>query len=202
MGARFAYKNERKAKKKESKRADIGAVLETTLYLQMMWNEVLNYRKQIIEPVRSEEIRFITMQPTIRVEEKHEIPWPRLVFLIEKSPKLVAEISNVQLSFRQFFEFVKLRSEQHMREVQPKLATGTNIQPTEEFMRNLLGKYLFQSMKNNTEEIIQYADRLFEEFSPLLDKLRKATNEIYCDAKIPICVLSESDTTDKQNSSG
>ena len=36
----FAYKNEREAKKKERRDADIGAVLETTLYLHMMWNEV------------------------------------------------------------------------------------------------------------------------------------------------------------------
>ena len=202
MGAGFAYKNEREAKKKERRDADIGAALETTLYLQRMWNEVFNYRKQIIEPVRSEEIRFIAMRPTIKIEATHEMPWSRLVFLMEKFPNLVVEISNVQFAFQQFFEFVKIRSEQHIREVQPKLATGTDIQPTEEFMRNLLGKQLFQSMKNNTEEIIQYADRLFEDFSPLVDKLRKATTDLYCDANIPICKLSESDTTDEPNSSG
>ena len=202
LGALFAYKIERMVKKKERKNVDIGAVLETTLCLQMMWNEVFNYRKQIIEPVRSDEFRFITMRPTINFEAKHEIPWSRLIFLMEKFPKLLAEISIVQSAFRQFFDFVKLRSEQHMREVQPKLGTETNIEFTEEFMRNLLGEYLFRTMNNNTEEIIQYADRLFEDFSPLLDKLRKATKELYCDAKIPTSELSESDTTDEPNSSG
>ena len=55
-------------------------------------------------------------------------------------------------------------------------------------------------MKNDTEQIIQYADPLIENFSPLLDKLRKATTDIYCDAKIPLArELSASDTTDKQN---
>ena len=202
LGAKFAYKNERDVKKKERKDADISAVLETTLCLQMMWNDVFNYREQIIEPVRSEKIRFITMPPTINFGEMHETPWPRLVFLMEKFPDLLAEISTVQSEFRHFFECVKHRGEQHMREVQPKLETVTNIQHTEIFMRRLLGKYPFYSMKNNTEQIIQYADQLVEDFSPLLDKLRKATTDIYCDANIPICELSESDTTDEQNLSG
>ena len=202
MGAGFAYLNERKEKKKERKDADIGAVLETTLCLQMMWNDVFKYRKQIIEPVRSEETRFIAMPATINFEAKHEIPWSRLVFLMQKFPDLLAEISSVQSAFRQLFEVVKLRSEQHMREVQPRLESETTIQYTEEFMRSLLGEHIFQSMKNNTEEIIQFADSLFEKFSPLLDKLRKATKELYCDANIPTYKLSESDTTDEPNSSG
>ena len=213
LGAIFAYKNERKVKKQERRDADIAAVLETTLCLQMMWKEVLDYRKQIIEPVRNDQIRFITMQSIIYFETKHEIPWPRLVFLMEKCPNLLGEISNVQFAFRQLFELVNLRSERHMREVLPKLAfasetatkNATAIEKvfTEVSMLNLLGKNLFQSMKNNTEEIIKYADRLFEEFSPLLDKLRKATTDIYCDANIPAArEPSESDTTDKPNSSG
>ena len=203
MGAGFAYRNERKEKKKEQKNADIGAVLETTLCLQMMWKDVFNYRKQFIDPVRSEEFRFITIRPTINFEEKHEIPWSRLVFLMEKSPDLLAEISIVQSRFGQLFDFIKLRNEQHMREVLPKLATETNIQFTEEFMCNVLGKYLLQSMKNYTEEIIQCADQHVEDFSPLLDKLRKATTDIYCNANIPAArEPSESDTTDKPNSSG
>lgn len=123
-------------------------------------------------------------------------------FLLEKFSELLIDISIVQSEFRQFLEIVKLRSEQHMREVQPKLATETDIQRTEEFMHSLLGEYLFQAMKNNTEEIIQCADRLFEEFSPSLDKLRKATKDFYCDAKIPPYEPSESDTTDEPNSSG
>lgn len=53
LGAKFAYKIEREAKKKERRDADIGAVLETSLCLHMMWNDVFNYRKQIIKPVRS-----------------------------------------------------------------------------------------------------------------------------------------------------
>ena len=203
LGAGFAYRYERKEKKKERKNADISAVLETTLYLHMMWNEVLNYRKQIIDPSRNDEFRFITMRPTINFEAKHEIPWSRLIFLMEKSPNLVTEISNVQLAFQRLFKIVTLRSEQHMREVQPKLATGTDIQFTEDYMCNLLGKYLFQSMKNNTDEIIQYTDRLFEEFSPLLVKLRETTTDIYCDADIPAArEPSESDTTDEPSSSG
>ena len=56
---------------------------------------------------------------------------------------MVVEISNVQSEFRQFFEIVKLRNEQHMSEVQPKLATGTDIQPTEEFMRETILRKLF-----------------------------------------------------------
>ena len=147
LGARFAYKNERKAKKKERKNADIGAVLETTLCLHMMWNDMHNYREKFINPVRSEEIRFITMRPTIEIEDKHEIPWPRLVFLMENSPGLLAEISIVQSKFRQFREFVKFRSEQHIREVLPKLETVTNIEFTEEFMRKFLGRHLFGNYK-------------------------------------------------------
>ena len=202
LGAGFAYLNERKKKKKERKIADIGAVLETTLCLHMMWNDMHNYREKFINPVRSEEIRFITMRPTIEIEDKHEIPWPRLVFLMENSPDLLAEISIVQSKFRQFREFVKFRSEQHMREVLPKLETVTNIEFTEEFMRKFLGRHLFLSMKNYTEEIIQCADSLLEDFSPLLEKLRKATKELYYDVDIPTFEPSESDTIDEPNSSG
>ena len=176
MGAGFAYRNERKEKKKERKNADIGAVLETTLYLHMMWDEVLDYRKIFIEPVRNDKLNFITMSPSVNFGSKHEIPWSRLYFLMENSPGLLLEISTVQSEFQQFFQGVNNRDEQHIREVQPKLGTANRIQFTEEFMCNLLGNYLFQSMKNNTEQIIQYADPLIENFSPLLDKLRKANN--------------------------
>ena len=136
---------------------------------------MLDYRDKFIEPVRNDKFSFITMRPSINFGSKHEIPWPRLVFLMEKSSGLLLEISTVQSEFQQFFQGVNNRDEQHIREVQPKLGTA-NILFTEESMCNLLGNYLFQSMKNNTEQIIQYADPLIEDFSPLLDKLRKGNN--------------------------
>ena len=119
---------------------------------------------------------------------------------MENSTGLLLEISTVQSKFQQFFQGVNNRDEQHIREVQPMLGTANRIQFTEEFMCNLLGNYLFQSMKNNTEQIIQCADPLIEDCGPLLDKLRKATTDIYCDAKIPLArEVSASDTTDKKN---
>ena len=63
FGAGFAYLIQRKEKKKERRNADIGAVLETSLYLHMMWNEVLEYRNKFIEPVRNDIVRSITMRP-------------------------------------------------------------------------------------------------------------------------------------------
>ena len=202
-GAKFAYKNERKEKNKERKNSDLAAVLETTLYLHMMWNELLDYRKLFIEPVRNEKFNFITMRPSINFGSKHEIPWPRLVFLEEKSPGLLLELSTVQSSFQEFFQGVNNRDEQHIREVQPKLGTANSIQFTEEFMCNLLGNYLFQSMKQNTGQIIQYADPIIEDFSPLLDKLHKATTKIYPDAKFASArESSKSNSTDNPSSSG
>lgn len=181
-GAYIAFNLERKAKKQDKATTDVDAVQDATLKLGMMWNEVYQYRKQIVEPYRDRPLRHIEIAAAMSMNEIN-VQWERLVFLMPKNSDLLLQAHNLQLTYSRLVQAKQERDDEHLRDVQPKLE-GATIQSIEEVME-ILGQRLFKSMKNRTDGIIELVDLLSERLVPVINNLRTATIAVYPDADIP-----------------
>ena len=183
VGAWFAFKLERMAKKQDKKESNVDAVLDAMLSLLMMWNEVNKYRRQIIDPHRYHPLRHIQMEASIVTGDKFNVPWGQLVFITSQNGNLLPRAKDMQLTFFQFIQSIEERSRE-LHDVRPIIRNIYDYRSEEEW-RRALGERLFESMKNRANGIVGLADSLHEQLPPLINDLRATTIAIYPDMEIP-----------------
>ena len=198
-GAYIAFNLERKAKKQDKARTDVDAVLDATLNLGIMWNEIYQYRKQIIEPYRKSPLRHVKIPATIPISEIN-VRWGRLVFLMPSNTDLLLQAHSLQLTFSRIVRAIQERDSEHLRYVQPKLE-GATIRSIED-AREILGQRLFESMENRTDGIIELADLLLERLAQVINGLRIATIAVYPDSDVPRIEFERYEFSDLDNAKG
>jgi hypothetical protein len=144
----------RELKRERDQQALAGMVAMFTL--TRMYNTLLNFFRQRIEPVRTDPLLWYKMPPGGEPSlEGIQFDYTALAFLLKsESPSIVLKLDTLADQYRTLADSVRRRSAMHENEILPRLEEirippGTPMQNIEAY----LGERLVTSMKNYTDDI-------------------------------------------------
>jgi len=189
-GAYFAFKFQSQTMRKDIEGQNILAALEALFCLIRMVNHVGAFRKQFIEPTRSERLRHFSMPPMSEHTEEYQLNWSKLTFLLSSEhANVLNELSLTYTKFRTLENAISERSNIMLNVVQPRVeAAGImsgEYYSTEEHIENLLGHRTYVSLKRITDDIVLFADESFDDIWESINNLKLSIQNIYPHAKLP-----------------
>ena len=196
-GAFFAFQFQNRSARKVIEDRHIDSVQVSLVHLIRMINIVGSYRKQIIDPVRDEVLRFMSLPPTPEMNERFDIPLSELSFFMS-SPhaNLITDLSLLKIRFNNLVEAINRRSLQHQTEIQPALlqagAREGEAAISKPDLETLIGHQTYSTMKKLTDDIVVFSDEIFEELIQAAADIRSAALNLYPAADIPEFRLDDS----------
>lgn len=183
LGAGYAFKlqsNKEERKIQETNKvAGNLAIFNTT----RMLNILLDYQKQIIDPVRGKELDFIEMQPTLPLDDEINLDLGSLAFLLDTDDlNFLGELWAEESKFRRTINAINLHSQLHIHKLQPAFEQANikegHTYPLSEFER-VLGIQLFTTMRQSTQQIIDSVDSNVSSIQKTSEKLTQIMKKMY-----------------------
>ncbi len=163
-GAWFAYRLERKQRRRELDDSRVAAGNRAVMTLMNQVNKLHNIRTQFIDPKRQDEFRCLTIQASSPLNYGHvRVDLDALAFLVETThPEILGEVMTADEAFHATIEAFNVRSACHRERVQQLVAAAgvrKNDIVTDASVEELLGHRLYQEITYQTEQAISFVDR-------------------------------------------
>src|SRR5688572_7178097 len=162
-GSWYAFQLSDRAKTRETTAAQVAAINRAQFVLIQQYNALRIFQRKVVEPVRSDPLRFISMRPTLPLQPLSvPLDLNSVSFLLETDDRaIVFGLLIEEQRFETARQAVNERSRLHIDKVQPRLAAGGIREKTEGTLKELvgaLGEHLFLSIQRGTEEAIREVD--------------------------------------------
>lgn len=186
VGAWLAFEFQKRGEADKARKENLVAGNRTMLLLAQFVNELELIRRQIIDHVKTEPARFLSMRPILLPPYDHlRCETERLEFLLEnKQGDLLAEVLIEESRFHQAIQAVQYHSKIHLTEVQPILEKagymhGVTYTGTVGDLKRLLGERLAATMIQATDDVIQHVESTISSCTTVAAKLRAALKAIF-----------------------
>ncbi|MFH1702216.1 MAG: hypothetical protein ABIB41_02130 [Nitrospirota bacterium] len=182
FGAKYAFDFQRNKEIEDTKRKNIVNGNVVIFNILQMINNLLNYQKQIIDPVRGKSSAFLEMSPTTQLpKEDISVDLNSIYYILETVDRnLLGEISVELSRYQKALDAINERSIIHIHEVQPTLEKAGIVQGGDyrpEQIKAALGNRLYVTMHEATKQVIEHVDNtllsLQEVGSKLTQSLKK-----------------------------
>ncbi len=196
FGAYYAFSLHAKAEARARENDQVGAINRCQFQLMKNVNQLTNIRKQVIDPIRTDPARSISMRPSIFLAETATSTADDLAFLLETENRdLLCLVVFEQQKFENIMEAMKARSEMHAHEVQPRLdgLIRENQEYSSAAIHEILGDRIMISMARLTDDIIDMVDATISSTTDLSSKIRSAMKRRY--PNVPIVSFHLDDGT-------
>ena len=195
-GAKYAFQFQNDKELKDTNKRNLINTNAAIFSLSRMANKLYIYQRDIIEPARDKQVRFLELRPTLDIEkERVKLDIESLYFLLETDYRnLLSEVIIEEERYRSAIDDINTRSKIHLLEVQPLLeksgltAGGTY---TIHEIEMLLGNRLYLMLQQSTEQIISNVDRTLVSLKQVSNKLRDGIKVLYPDEKVIHFTLPE-----------
>ena len=185
-GAKYAFQFQREKEIEDNKRRNVVNGNSAIFSMALMASKLVNFQKQIIEPVRSNsQTRFLEMYPTLDLEKDDiKLDIESLYFLLETDDRnLLGEVSAEEGRYRSALDAINERSRLHRQEVQPLLERAGFVQGVGNYsdaqLEHALGNRLYTTLQQATEETIYHVDSTVISLKQITDKLRASLKKQY-----------------------
>jgi hypothetical protein len=202
FGAKYAFDLQSNKEKETLKQRNIINGNLAIFNILRMINNLLNYQRQIIDPVRDKPTAFLEMSPTLPSEKDViSLNIESLSFLLEiVEPNILGELTIQESRYQRAIDAIQERTRVHRDEAQPILemagiSTGT-IHSFEE-IETALGERLHTTLQQSTKQIIEHVDDTIISLQEVGNKLSQILQELYPKEKIIKISVPEQQGTGK-----
>lgn len=179
-GSWSAFKLEDRSKARQRVRDQVAAINRAQFVLIQQWNELKNIQSKMIEPKRSDPLRFIAMRPSLDFgQSTPRLDAGDLLFLLETDDREFPFLLMLeQRRFDTAIQAVNERSRAHINELQPRLAQmgikeGTSW--TIDALTERLGEELVLRLQRATDASVEQVDLTVESCAALIAGFHQAT---------------------------
>lgn len=189
LGASYAFRLQSAKEERDVIRINIVAGNLAVFNLIRKLNTLLDYQKQVIDPMRGEKIAFIGMEPTLQLNaDDVHLDLDSLSFLLSSdNPNLLGELSIEKSRFRKALDAINERSKLHWGQVQPKLEQAGFVEGAEYTfpqIEQMLGTRLYVTMNRATDQVIVHVDSTIISLQEAGMKLADMLKKLYPGEKI------------------
>jgi len=183
-GAKYAFQFQKDKEEEDNKRRNVVNGNSAIFNLMRMANRLINFQKDFIEPVRKIPTRFINMPPALNLaKDDIKLNIETLYFLLETDDRnLLGELGAEETRYRSAIDAINKRSLLHTQEVQPLLERAGIVKDGNylfEQIEQALGKRLYTTMQQETEQIINHVDSTIVSLKQAVDKLTASLKRQY-----------------------
>lgn len=183
-GAKFAFEFQSKKEINDIRQRNIISANSAIFALMRMANNLYVYQRDIIEPQRKNNVRFLAMYPTQFIEKDGiKINLESIYFLLQTDYRnLLGEIMVEEGRFRCAADAINLRSNCHIQEVQPLLERAgfeQGGQYTLQQIESMLGERVYNTIQQSTDQVVEHVDESIVSIHTVADKLTAACKILY-----------------------
>lgn len=188
-GAKYAFQFQKDKEVENNIIANVINGNNAIFTLGRMANKLAGYKRQIIDPIRNSPTRNLEMRPTQALEKDDiRLDIQNLYFLLEiEDRNLLGEIVVEEERYRNTIEAINMRSELHIREVQPRLEAAGIVQGGDysfEHIEKILGGRIYTSISQATDQVISHVETALASITMISDKLTSSMKKQYPSAII------------------
>ncbi len=189
LGAKYAFDLHSNKEKSETKNKNIISGNLTIFNIIKMINSLINYKTQIIDPVRNKPSAFLEMRPTPHWNKNDiSIKLEDMSFLLGMDDvNLLGELSLAEEKYKNALDAINMRSTIHLQEAQPKIELQGIKEGGDYSMDHLeksLGNRLFNTLQRSTQEVIEHVEEAIAYLESTGNKLHEILNNAYPQEKI------------------
>ena len=164
FGAKYAFTFHLDKEAEDTRRKNIVSGNIVIFNLVRMINNLLDFQRQIIDPVRGKSSAFLEMSPTTQLsKEDISIKLSSIYYILENEDRnLLGEISVELSRYQKAIDAINQRSIIHIHEVQPALERAGIVQGGDyrvEQIKQALGDRLYVTMHESTNQVIEHVDK-------------------------------------------
>lgn len=179
FGAKYAFDFHSNKEIKDVKRRNIVNGNIVIFNLGLMVNNLLNYQKQIIDPVRGKPSAFLEMSSTTPLQKEDiSIDLNSIYYILETEDRnLLGEISVEVLRYQKALDAINERSIIHIREVQPNLEKAGIVEQETYHLEQIeaaLGSRLYAITNQTTEQVVKHIDNTLLSLQDVSSKLTQS----------------------------
>lgn len=182
-GAKYAFKFQNDKEIKENTRRNIVNGNIAIFNMMRMITKLMDFQKQVIDPVRNLPINFLQMQPSIQINNDIKFNIETLYFLLGTDDKnLLGELVREEERYLVTLNAINERSRFHREEIQPTLDKAGIIQGGNYSLSNIesaLGSFRFVTIKQSTTEVINLVDDTVISLKDASEKLTTCLKKYY-----------------------
>jgi len=196
LGAKYAFDLHSNKEKSENKNKNIISGNFTIFNIIRMINSLINYKTQIIDPVRNKPSAFLEMRPTPHWDKNDiSIKFEDLSFLLGMDDvNLLGELSLAEEKYKKALDAINLRSTIHLQEAQPKIELKGIKEGGDysmDHLEKLLGNRLFIILKRSTQEVIEHVEEAIAYLESTGNKLNQILESAYPQEKTLSILMPE-----------
>ena len=184
LGAHFAFKNEREAKKVNQREVDIASARRIIFILSIQFDRLLNFQNQVVEPYRAFPGRWVVM-PGMKMhhnEKLHIDPIDADLIMRLGNAELCMEVTIADAAFQSARENIDRRAEFFSTELQPQLGAagieGVSVAQLPDIEKKL-GVFVTKTAQAMTETVLECVDGNVENHERLIKVLHKFLKDTY-----------------------
>lgn len=186
LGVWFAFMLQNRREDKNEKNENVAALNKIQINFVQQLNALTIFNKDFILPYKDLPIYWIAVPAApYRDYSKLQIDAGSLSFLINKdNSQLISEILVVEEQFQEVINLINLRSEVHVRQLQPKLEEigfreGKPFDKSIEEVEELLGDRLVGELKRSTSGLISSTENAIKSHEEIIKKIKTTGSEIF-----------------------
>jgi hypothetical protein len=183
-GAKFAFQFEENKEERALKKQNLVNANNCLFSMSRMANKLAVYQRDIINPFRNDPMRFIAINATSELEkESVKLDINSLYFILQTNDKnLLGEVVTEEERYRAAVDTINLRSEYHLKYIQPALESAGFISGNKYSLaqlRDMLGPLHYDTLVNATEQVIEYVDNTILSIKLVADSLKDSVKKQY-----------------------
>lgn len=184
FGAKYAFDLQENREKEKEKRKNIVSGNLAIFNISKMLDKLINYQRQVINPVRNSRCNYLEMRPTLKnFDEDISFNINALSFLLGTSHRnLLGLLSTEESRYKTAIDAIDERSRLHVDEVQPALENSQLVQGgnyTHADIENALGSRVFGALQQATKSVVEQVDLTVISLQEVANNLRQAMRELY-----------------------
>ena len=184
LGAWYAFSLQDNKNRREQEDRQIAALNLAIFALARKQSKLQNIIDQVLEPWKTNPVRFLMMPPTHDLEKDDiAIDFSALAYLLEtKHSNLLGHLAIAVAKYRSAIDALNLRSALHKNDVQTRLEAASTIgnEPvTLAEIRQALGERLFITLEQATDQAIGAAPRALEHVTDISAQLTNAGRSLF-----------------------
>lgn len=184
LGPWFAFRVATRGKRREEREKRILAGNLAIHVLSLQYTALMNIKEQIVDPARSQPVRYLVMQPTLPSSSQNlEIDYRDLDFLLNgKNPIVLYDLRISQTMFKDTLQAFNEWSRIHREEAQPRLeSAGVRYggSYTQSQIESSLGPRITGALRSGAENSIEMFDRTTVKLTEMSKALHQALKEFF-----------------------
>lgn len=176
VGALVAFALERRKRKQELEDREVAAGNLALFALSRAWNDIENFRREVIEKHRDAPARWFQMQPSVLARVPVSLDISSLAFLFDgPDPNLPAEVLLEIERYASIRHLVDERGALHIGTAQPaveRALVSTGLPATKSVLEEAVGPRVRDTLIGFTDAIVDQVDRVMPSIMGTMEKLR------------------------------